>query len=823
MSKKTSRNPRATDKKLLHEYQQTNCPGGPAESKEKDKTKAGRNPKVNTTGDCISIEGVVKDHNDPEPPPPLGTSRATSVNSITGPHSMEDFEKHYQCLLLALHASRTQNQQLCSEVQHLKQEKKALQGQSGKEKEEMMLASEEHDLQSALAHMQQAAEERALELEQVTSYLEAAKKHAIELEMKLCAVSTSQEETKDNNIELTNTLNCMQLQLQEKARSYEDLEEENVKLQERLDVLLTHKADMKVKMQELNDMKELLTEFKLERHTLEEDLKVKSSQWNEKVQQLLGQVKQLRAEEKEEQLTELPHAQPPAGPSQAEAQALPLQKELKNLEEQLQTAVKETQSVDLQNLEQQQQLWLLEKNAEVWEEDDQHRLKMLETMEKEHETMQCSLVAHNRELPAQLAQLQETCHRLSAEKEELASLLHSEQQGKKHAGEAAAARGEDGRELHERYLAQLQELRATCEQHLAANQQLSTEKEALQQRLQRQTQLLQQLQQEQVQNQLTIQTVPQKLQATLSCLEATRQENKQLRAQLSCLAFPREGEAVTKEEEGEEATPAAVTVPADVDNPQTMWDFYRVAPSVAESKKLKLSQQLREQQARCKCLHHLTAHCQKKLKRQGLLPKIWNHGTSGKIKQDTRVPEKKLKICFTYNLPVPDKLDHQHQVDDLQRQCSQLSEQVSAMEDSIVFYKEQLEVLDELYREKDESVNQLSQDKRQKKQELQELLLHLAGKDVEGQDKTLAAAHSPATEAMSPLAGPKMDISEDQQGFEDNMTPAQVEAGPLENPTAEQMGLPLPYVQHHQELAGLRPEPSYPVFSRLTRMLNLQY
>ncbi|XP_069856044.1 golgin subfamily A member 2-like [Dipodomys merriami] len=682
MSKKTSRNPRATDKKLLHEYQQTNCPGGPAESKEKDKTKTGRNPKVNTTGDCISTEGVVKDHTGPEPPPPLGTMRAASVKSITGPHSIEDFEKHYQCLLLALHASRTQNQQLCSEVQHLKQEKKALQGQSGKEKEEM-------------------------------------------------------EETKDN-IELTKTLNCMQLQLQEKARSYKDLEGENSKLQERLDVLLTHKADMKVKMQELNDIKELLTEFKLERHTLEEDLKVKSSQWNEKVQQLLGQVKQLRAEEKErgarqvlelesdlvalrEQLTELPPAQPPAGPSQAEAQALPPQKELKNLEEQLQTADKETQSLDLQNLEQQQQLWLLEKNAEG-------KKHMQEKLQQREEKM-------------------EEWKAMAEFKDQVAL---------------------DLQELHERSLAQLQELRATCEQYLAANEQLSTEKEALQQRLQRQTQLLQQLQQEQVQNQLTIQTVPQKLQATLSCLEATRQENKQLRAQLSCLAFLREGEAVTKEEKGEEATPAAVTVPADIDNPPPMWDFYRVALSVAESKKLKLSQQLWEQQARCKCLHHLTAQCQKKLERQGLLPKIWNHGTSGKIKQGTRVPEKKLKICFTYNPPVPDKLDHQHQVDDLQRQCSQLSEQISAMEDSIVFYKEQLEVLDELYREKDEGVNQLSQDKRQKKQELQELLLCLAGKDIEGQDKTLAAPHSPATEAVSPLAGPtKMDISEDQQGFEE--------------------------------------------------------
>ncbi|XP_069870225.1 golgin subfamily A member 2-like [Dipodomys merriami] len=231
-----------------------------------------------------------------------------------------------------------------------------------------------------------------------------------------------------------------------------------------------------------------------------------------------------------------------------------LQKDLKFLEEQLHLQVEENQSLSLQSLEQQQRLWILEKKAEDWAQHAEDLRKILETMEKEQETLKHTLV-HNCQLKEERALLQDAWQRMSAEKGELASILHTEQQEKttlqakldeleeefkqgKDMAEFKHQAAEDLQELHDMYLAQVQELSASCKQHRATNQLLMSEKEALQQHLLKQGHLMDQLKQEQVQNKLLAQVEREKLQDTLKCLEATRQENAQLRAQLSALAFP---------------------------------------------------------------------------------------------------------------------------------------------------------------------------------------------------------------------------------------------------------------------------------------------
>ncbi|XP_042533458.1 golgin subfamily A member 2-like [Dipodomys spectabilis] len=738
--------------------------------------KEGGNPKTNTAGDCPLLKGAAQDHADPEPPPPLGTVTAARVQSVTGPNNTKDLERHNQHLVLALDSSTIQKQQLCIEIQEL-------QDQQGKDKEKMacvhealkaeleqhklsiqMLIRDKSDLQSALAHKQQEADERALEQEGLTSCLQAAQQRVTELETTLSAVNTTQNETEHNNVELMKALNRVKLQLQEKVKSYEDLEEENTELQERLEVLLTQKADMKMeihKFQEelveraelesqLNSMKELVAILKVERGTFGEDLRLESSTGKEKVQQLLEQVSQLREEKEQgvrqvlelesklvelrEQLSELRPPEPPAGPAQAEQQlqahTLQLQEELKTLEEQLHLQVEENQSFSLQNLEQQQRLWILEKKAEEWAQHAEDRRKILETMEKEHETLTCTLV-HNCELKEELAQLQDALQRLSAGKGELASILHTEQQEKttlqakldeleenlregKDSDEFKRQAAEDLQELHDKYLAQVQELSATCKQHKATSQQLMSEKEALQQHLLNQSHLMEQLKQEQVQSKL-----------------------------LAQMEREKEDEGLSQEEDkGEEATPHDVTVPEDVDNPQSMWDFYMDALSIAEGRKARMSRQLQEQQARCGCLSQLAAQCQRKLESQATFPQRCIHGLFAKRKQDTQAPKKQLHICFPEDLA--GKGHPQSHVDDLHHRCSQLALHVSAMEETILLYKEQLEVLEKLCQEKEQCVSQLSQEKRRKRKELKELLLRLTGESTECQDMMLAAAQTPA-------------------------------------------------------------------------------
>ncbi|XP_069861785.1 golgin subfamily A member 2-like [Dipodomys merriami] len=793
MSEQTRLKKLAAGKRLLEEYQRRNGPTGSAEPKRKKKTKKGGNPKTNAAGDGHSAEGVAKDHTGLEPPLLLGTVRAAGVKSDPGPSATEDLKRCYQHLVLALDASRIQNEQLCREIEHLKQENKKLQERQeetacvhearGAELEQYklsvqkMVASEKSSLQSALAHMRQVADGRALERDHLTSRLQAAEQRVTELEMELSAVSTTETDTELHNLELTKALNRLTLQLQQKSRSCEDLEDENTELRDRLDALLTQKANMKIQIKksqralvehaelerQLKSMRELATTFKLERDSLEEDLWVESCTGKEKARQLLEEVGRPREEKEQgarqvlelegelvELRVQLAELQRPAGPSQAEqrlqAQALQLQKELKTLEEQLYLQVEENQSLRVHSLEQQQRRWLLEKKAEEWEQSTKPRYALV-----------C-----NRELNEQLAQLQDAWQRLSAEKDSLAGLLHTKQQEKKHLQEKLEQREEtfkewkemaesklqEAEELQDRSLAQLQQLRATCEQHLATHQQLSAEKEALQQHLRRQTQRLEQLQQKQVQSTLEDRTVPPKFQDTLTCLEATRQENAQLRSQLRLLALSREGEGA------------------------------------------QLSHELQEQQARCEGLAHLAARCQTELERQALYPKTWHHSAPAEGEQVAQGPRKRLKICFTYDLP--GQVDQQSPADDLPRRCSLLSERIGAVEEEMASCEQQMGVLDELKHEKEERVRRLSQEKREKKKELQELLLRLTGQGTVGRDSRPAADLTPAAEAPADLEGPLQgEVAEEEQEhgaekaqLEDNTEPAPGEAGCLGPPTA---------------------------------------
>ncbi|XP_069882761.1 golgin subfamily A member 2-like [Dipodomys merriami] len=603
--------------------------------------KEGGNPKTNTAGDCPLLKDMAQDHADPEPPPPLGTITAARVQSVTGPNNTKDQERHNQYLVLALDSSTIQKQQLCIEIQQLKQEMKELQYQQGKDKEKiacvhdamkaelekhkqwiLLLISEKSDLQSALAHKQQEAYERALEQEGLTS------------------LNTTQNETENNNIELMKALNRVKLQLQKKTRSIEDVEDENTELQERLEMLLKEKADMKMqihKFQEelvegaelesqLNNMKELVARLKEERDIFAEDLRLESSMEKEKVQQLLEQVSQLREGKEQgvrqvlelesklvelrEQLSELRPPQPPAGPAQAEqhlqAYTLQLQKELKTLEEQLHLQVEENLSLSLQNLEQQQRLWILEKKDEEWAQHAKDLHKILEMMEKEQE-------------------------------------------------------------------------------------------------------------------------------------------------------------------------------------------------SLKQGRKARMSRQLQEQQACCRCLSELAAQCQRKLESQDTFS----------------------QRCIHRLFDLAGKGHPQNHVDDLHHRCSQRTQHLTTMEETMVLYKEQLEVLEKLCQEKDKCVSQLSQEKRRKRKELKELLLHLTGESTKCQDMMLAGAQAPAADAPSHLSVPlKTEVREEQQVCEDvhlqeNLKPVPGEAGapgPLESPTAELPVLLLPSIQPQQEPTDRGEESCLPVF-----------
>ncbi|XP_069870720.1 golgin subfamily A member 2 isoform X7 [Dipodomys merriami] len=354
-----------------------------------------------------------------------------------------------------------------------------------------ILVSEKSELQTALAHTQQAARQKAGESEDLASRLQSSRQRVGELERTLSAVSTQQKQADKYNKELTKERDALKLELYKNNKNNEDLTELNSELEERLQVLLTEKEAMQLGMEELQkklemsevlllqfssqsespdsnqqlqqameeraqlerkveQLTELLKQLQVERDQYAENLKEESAVWKQKIQQVLEQMRMLKEEkersanqvleletnlaELKSQLAESSLPPAPVGPSEAEqqlqAEAQQLQKELENLAGQLHAQVQDNENLSRLNQEQEERLLALEREAEVWNEQAEDRKQILETMESNRTTISRALL-QNRELKEQLAELQDGFVRLSNENMELTSALQSEQHVKK--------------------------------------------------------------------------------------------------------------------------------------------------------------------------------------------------------------------------------------------------------------------------------------------------------------------------------------------------------------------------------------------------------
>uniref|UniRef100_A0A8D2D945 Golgin subfamily A conserved domain-containing protein n=1 Tax=Sciurus vulgaris TaxID=55149 RepID=A0A8D2D945_SCIVU len=428
--------------------------------------------------------------------------------------NMKDLENRYQELAVALDSSYLTNKQLSSKIEELKQqnqdtldqlekEKKACQEKLAKEqgalREQLqvhiqtigILVSEKAELQTALAHTQHAARQKAGESEGLAGRLQSSRQRVGELERTLSAVSTQQKKADRHNKELTKERDALRLELYKNNINNEDLKQQNSELEERLHVLLAEKAAMQLGVEELQkklEMSELLLQqfssqseapdsnqqlkqaaeeraqlekhvgqltdslkqLQVERDHYAESLKGESAMWQQRMQQMSEQMRILR-EEKEQsesevqelktnleelrsQMVEPPPPEPPAGPSEEEqrlqAEAEQLQKELENLAGRLHAQVQDNDNLSRLNQEQEERLLELERAAELWGEQAEERKQILESMQNDRTTISRAL-SQNRELKEQLAELQNGFVRLTNENMEMTSALQSEQHVKK--------------------------------------------------------------------------------------------------------------------------------------------------------------------------------------------------------------------------------------------------------------------------------------------------------------------------------------------------------------------------------------------------------
>uniref|UniRef100_G3S7G9 Golgin A2 n=1 Tax=Gorilla gorilla gorilla TaxID=9595 RepID=G3S7G9_GORGO len=274
-------------------------------------------------------------------------------------------------------------------------------------------------------------------------------------------------------------------------------------------------------------------------------------------------------------------------------------------------------------------------------------------------------LSQNRELKEQLAELQSGFVKLTNENMEITSALQSEQHVKRELGKKLGELQEKLSELKETVELKSQEAQSLQQQrdqylgHLqqyvaAYQQQLTSEKEALHNQLLLQTQLVDQLQQQEAQGKAVAEMARQELQETQERLEAVTQQNQQLRAQLSLMAHPGEGDGLDRvEEEDEDEEEEAVVVPQlmpsipeDLESREAMVAFFNSAVASAEEEQARLRGQLKEQRVRCRRLAHLLASAQKEPEAAAPAPGTGGDSVCGETHRALQGAMEKLQSRF---------------------------------------------------------------------------------------------------------------------------------------------------------------------------------
>ncbi|XP_060106484.1 golgin subfamily A member 2 isoform X2 [Heteronotia binoei] len=358
-----------------------------------------------------------------------------------------------------------------------------------------ILVSEKSELQTALAHTQQAARQKAGEVEDLASRLQSSRQRISELEHTLSSISTQQKQSEKHNKELAKERDSLKLEVYKQSKSSEELKQQNSELSEKLRALISENSSMKLDVEDLHkklEMAELmiqqfasqpgipdatqqlqmaleeranletqigqltesLQQLQAERDQYVHKLKEEGGIWQQRVQLLSEQVQTMteekdlnvtRIQELEANLSELLNSQlapkpqesepaPPVGPTEAE---LRLQEEVSQLQQDKEE-LREQCRAQVQDNEQ---------LSHLNREQEERLLELEKTLQRYSEeavdrhqileNMQSDkatisrALTQNRELKEQLAELQNGFVKLTNENMEVTSALQSEQHVKK--------------------------------------------------------------------------------------------------------------------------------------------------------------------------------------------------------------------------------------------------------------------------------------------------------------------------------------------------------------------------------------------------------
>ncbi|XP_061460008.1 golgin subfamily A member 2 isoform X3 [Rhineura floridana] len=390
-----------------------------------------------------------------------------------------------------------------------------------------ILVSEKSELQTALAHTQQAARQKAGEAEDMATRLQSSRQRISELEHTLASLSTQQKQAEKHNKELAKERDGLKLEVYKQSKSSEEFKQQNSELSEKLRTLISENSAMKLDVEDLHkklemaelmiqqfanqpgipdatqqlqtaleeranletqiaQLSESLQQLQVERDQYAHKLKEEGGVWQQRVQVLSEQIRALaeeknlnitRIQELEANLSELLSSQsaakppesepaPPLGPTEAE---LRLEGELSRLQQEKEALRGQCQAQVRDN----EQLSRLNQEQEEQLQELEKTLQRYseEAVDRQQilENMQSDkatisrAMTQNRELKEQLAELQNGFVKLTNENMEVTSALQSEQHVKKELAKKIGELQEKLAELKEAVAQKTQEAQALQE------------------------------------------------------------------------------------------------------------------------------------------------------------------------------------------------------------------------------------------------------------------------------------------------------------------------------------------------------------------------
>uniref|UniRef100_A0A2K5M2F9 Golgin subfamily A conserved domain-containing protein n=1 Tax=Cercocebus atys TaxID=9531 RepID=A0A2K5M2F9_CERAT len=512
MLEETRQSQLAAAKKKLKEYQQRNSRGVPAGAKTKKK-KTGSNPETTTSGGC---------------------------------HSPGDSQNQEQAV--ALDSSSATINQLCENIESLKQQKKQVEHQLEEEKkanndihkaqtEQLetinILTLEKADLKTTLYHTKRAARHFEEESKDLAGRLQSSLQRIQELERALSALSTQQQE-EDRSSSRSEAVLQRQLQQTRKERALlnahvTQVTESLKQVQLQRDEYAQHIKGERAQRQEG------MRKMSMEAHALKEEKKRDIH----RIQELERSLSELK-----HQMAEPPSSAPPAGTSEVEQlqdEAKHLRKEVESLEGKLQSQVENNQALTLLSKEQKERI----------QEQEERRLREEERLCEQKERLR----EKQKRLGAQGERLRKEEERLRKEEERLQKQ------------EERLWEKEERLRKQEKRL-RMQEERLALSQNHKFNKQLAEPQCSLED-LNNENKSVLQLKQQVKELQETLSKVKE-----MEHLEAASQQNQQLETQLSLMALPGQGDGGGHADSEEERVPQPMpSVPEDMESQEATSSF----------------------------------------------------------------------------------------------------------------------------------------------------------------------------------------------------------------------------------------------------------